>query len=194
MSNTENVALIDLDDTLADFTGTILNDFRKTCNPKDIDEVNLTWIHGDDRPAWIRERKRLIMTQSGWWAKLPLLDSGNAVLRMLAAEGYRIIFATAPAFTAPNSATEKIEWIRKHYPEYPDIHITRVKEGTYGRILMDDFPGYIDAWLKVRPRGLVLIPLQEWNKDYRHPNAIHIEPDLSNMGDLRRAAKEAMKV
>ena len=40
----------------------------------------------------------------------------------------------------------------------------------YGKVLYDDYPDYIERWLKHRPRGLVVMPVNDHNKSFDHPN------------------------
>jgi hypothetical protein len=44
----------------------------------------------------------------------------------------------------------------------------------YGKALVDDYPPYVEKWLKYRPNGLVLMPAHDYNAGFRHPNVIRV--------------------
>ena len=68
---------------------------------------------------------------------------------------------------------EKVDCIDKHFgPEMPIDIVGEDKAGTYGRVLVDDYPPYLDKWLKHRKRGLAIMPAHNYNEDYTHPNVI----------------------
>ena len=57
------------------------------------------------------------------------------------------------------------------------ITMTEDKGLVYGKILVDDFPEYIERWLQWRPRGLVIMPAHEHNEQFKHPNIIRYRGD-----------------
>ena len=60
----------------------------------------------------------------------------------------------------------KVRWVEKHLGDI-DCTITRDKGLVYGKILVDDYSGYIKDWLDFRPRGLVIMPANDYNKALR---------------------------
>lgn len=62
----------------------------------------------------------------------------------------------------------------RNLPDIP-LTITRDKGLVYGRMLVDDWPEYVERWLKWRPRGMVVMPAQPWNADYKHPNVLRYD-------------------
>jgi len=50
-----------------------------------------------------------------------------------------------------------------------------VASSTYARVLVDDYPPYVLDWLAHRPRGLVIMPAQNYNADVTHPNVIRYD-------------------
>lgn len=81
--------------------------------------------------------------------------------------------------------------INKHFPNIPIDIVGENKEGTYGRVLVDDYPGYIDGWLRWRPRGLVIMPAHYYNADYNHENVIRYNRE--NIEQVRQALKAAFE-
>lgn len=67
--------------------------------------------------------------------------------------------------------------------------ITRDKSGEYGKVLVDDYPDYIEGWFKWRPRGLVIMPASSSNSEYTHPNLIRY--DGSNLEHVKVALQLA---
>jgi hypothetical protein len=89
----------------------------------------------------------------------------------------------------PDSWAGKKAWVGKNLGEDADITITRDKGLVYGKILVDDFPGYAERWLSWRERGLVIMPANEENKNFHHPQVIRY--DGTNLGEVKRAMKKA---
>lgn len=90
----------------------------------------------------------------------------------------------------PHAWTEKVQCIHDHFGLEMPIDIAgRSKGGTYGRVLVDDYPGYISSWLEFRPRGLVIMPAHDYNADFEHENIIRY--DGNNAEIVRRALQAA---
>jgi hypothetical protein len=88
-----------------------------------------------------------------------------------------------------NAWTGKKLWIDKNLGQDVDITITRDKGLVYGKVLVDDFPEYIERWLEWRPRGLVIMPVNESNINFKHPQVIRY--DGFNFIEVAAAMKEA---
>ena len=67
---------------------------------------------------------------------------------------------------------EKVQCCQKYLGEKIDIAIVSSKGEVYGRVLYDDYPVYMQAWLKNRSRGLGIMPVTESNKEFVHPNVV----------------------
>lgn len=186
----EPVALIDLDNTLADYAAAMDRDMKKIMSP---DEAIVGW-HGDDVPAYITERKKLIQDQPGWWQNLAVLGLGMTLVAELGELGYRCMVLTkGPAKRNPGAWTEKVLWCREHVPMIP-VTVTADKSLVYGTLLVDDFPEYIEAWLTNRPRGVVLMPAQPWNVDYRHERVLRVTFDnFKEASEVARRAAERVR-
>jgi hypothetical protein len=55
----------------------------------------------------------------------------------------------------------------------------------YGALFYDDFPPYMEAWLRHRPRGLGIMPVTGYNKTFSHPNVV--KWDGANIAVVRAA-------
>jgi hypothetical protein len=182
----ENIALFDLDGTLCDYEKGLARALKKIRGPNEPD-VQFPIDHNS--PKYIRERRNLITSNGEWWAKLPKLQLGFDVWNLAEKLEYRIMILTQGPRRNPKAWSGKKRWIDKHLGTELDVTITRDKSLVYGKVLVDDFPGYVMKWLVWRPRGLVIMPAGEVNKDFRHPQVIRY--DGSNLKEVKQAMKKA---
>ncbi len=187
MTNTENIALFDMDGTLCDRDKGLFEALEKIRNPS---EEQVHSLHAKKYPDYIKARADLIRQQGSWWENLPKFQLGWDFLEIAKKEGFRIIILTQGPKDKPHSRSGKIKWINKNLPG-TDVTITRDKGLVYGKILVDDYPEYIERWIGFRPRGLVIMPANEGNKDFKHPNVIRY--DGTNLGEVERAVKAVCK-
>lgn len=161
------VALVDLDGTLADFQGAMRRDLASIAapgeEPGDWDEKA--------RPDYQNARWDMIKRQPDWWFNLKPLPSGFFVLNALTSIGYRPHVLTRAPKKLPSAWDQKVRWCMQHLPGV-DVTITPNKGMVHGKVLVDDWPEYIEPWLAHRPRGLVIMPAQDWNADFAHPQII----------------------
>jgi hypothetical protein len=168
------VALFDMDGTLADYDSQLLKDLKKIASPNEppIDgEKDAHRVGG-----YIEARRHTITSQVGWWLNLKKLKLGIDILKLCKEIGFEIVVLTKGPSTKFSAWSEKVEWCNKHIKEYiKGVTITNDKGLVYGWVLVDDYPEYIESWLKHRPRGLVIMPAHEYNKDFKHPNVIRYD-------------------
>ena len=124
--------------------------------------------------------------QPGWWRNLPRLKLGFDMLAELRALSFEIHVLTKGPLGTPSAWTEKLEWCQQHLPGVP-VTITMDKGLVYGKVLVDDYPPYVERWLTWRPRGLVVLPAQPWNAGFTHKNAIRY--DGHNLEEVRAALR-----
>jgi len=91
------------------------------------------------------------------------------------AVGFNVHILTKGPSSNPLAWAEKMECVRKHFDDNVTIHITEDKGVHYGRVLVDDYPAYVNAWLAHRPRGLVIMPAHPYNEKYAHQNVIRYD-------------------
>ena len=182
----DNIALVDLDGTVADFDSEMKRRLAPLSGPNEPDYGD----EYDDVPPYIKARRDLIKRQPGFWRELPTIDFGFDVVTYLRDVGFRINILTKCPKKNPMAWTEKVQWCVEHIPD-AQITLTESKTGTYGKVLVDDYPPYFLPWLKVRPRGLVIAVAQPWNKDATHPNVIRY--DGTNLPQVMEAIDLAYK-
>lgn len=185
------IALIDLDGTLADFDGAIMRDLKALQTPYELE----LWNRRDEnKHPYLKARRDLIKGQPNWWFNLEKLDNGFRILDHLRTAGYRLHVLTRGPKNLATAWEQKVRWARLHVPD-ASITITLDKSLSYGRILVDDWPDYITPWLKHRPRGLVIMPDQSWNRDFEHPQVVRyngVADDIMVIGKIL-ANKESIK-
>lgn len=172
------VALVDMDGTLCDYHGAITRDLAGLRSPGDPPP--------DEDSPWQRAREAVLRRQPGWWRNLPRLQLGFDVLAELQALQFEVHVLTKGPVSTPGAWTEKLEWCQHHLPGVP-VTITMDKGLVYGKVLVDDYPPYVQRWLTWRPRGLVIMPAQPWNAEFHHPNAIRYTGD--NLLEIRAALR-----
>jgi 5'-nucleotidase len=170
------VGLVDMDGTLCDYEGTMARDLAALRAPGEPPAM------GDE--PWLRARESAIRRQPGWWRGLPRFQLGFDVLAELQALQFEVHVLTKGPASAPNSWTEKLEWCQQHLPGVP-VTITMDKGLVYGKVLVDDWPPYVERWLAWRPRGLVILPAHPHNAGFSHRNAIRYDGD--NLDEVRAA-------
>lgn len=156
------LALLDLDGTLADYR----EGMGRHCE---------SFSPSDD------ERNKVHNTP-GFFRNLKPLPLGFAIANVLKEAGFKLHILTHGPKKAPIAWTEKFEWCQEHMPDVP-VTIASDKSLVYGKVLVDDWPSYYERWMKVRPRGLVIVPAWPHNIDTPEgPNLIKIV----NMDDMDR--------
>lgn len=170
----ELIALVDMDGTLCDFDAAIKDALLKLRAPNEEDDKLFS-----EKLPHIKARWDLIKSQPGFWRNLKPLESGFRILDILRELEFDIHILTKGPAKSTNAWTEKVEWCQEHVPD-ASVHITQDKGLVYGKVLVDDYPNYIDRWLEWRPRGLVIMPSHDWNKDYKHDNVIKYNGEMDD--------------
>jgi len=144
-------ALVDMDGTVYNFHDTMNRDLKSLLGKTRVSK-NVRWKIGE-----------LIRRQDGWFRELKPLPLGFKIVSLLRHLGYDIMVLTKGNTRVKNCWSEKAEWCSNHMP-FAKVTITEDKGLVYGRVLVDDWPAYIERWKKWRPRGIVIVPAQPWNR------------------------------
>jgi 5'(3')-deoxyribonucleotidase len=174
----EPIALIDLDGTVADFDGAMKAELAAIRGPNEDAALDETDLYEGELPH-MKMRRRLIKAKPGFWRNLKRLDAGFEILAMLDNLKFRCNILSKGPRRMPLAWQEKVEWCVAHVPHMP-IVLSEDKGLVYGKVLVDDWPEYVERWISWRPRGLVLAVAQPWNKDIEKfsPNVIRYTGDL----------------
>lgn len=169
MTASDKIALFDLDGTLADFVAGMRKEMIPLHSPGE------SWDYDtydqENEPDFMRARRRLVKNRPGFWRNLPLYQPGFKLLTLAVNIGFHITVFTKAPRNQPSAFAEKAEWCIEHLSPLLgangyDIAMVTDKGGTYGRLLVDDWPSYIERWLQHRPRGKVVMPAHGYNKNY----------------------------
>ncbi len=179
-----NIALFDMDDTLVDYTSAMIESYDAIRNPSYDSKVP------DRSLKWINNRVNLIQMQVGWWRGLKPLPLGFKIYEAAKAMGFKNHILTKGPSTKPHVWSDKVLWVRKYLGDVPTT-VTEDKGLVYGKVLVDDYPGYIKSWLENRPRGLVIMIAHDHNKDFKHPNVIRC--DGTNWIEVQKALTDAYR-
>ena len=182
----DNIGLFDMDGSLVDYEGALRSDLTKLAAPSD-PPLDCLW---DDSKVWLASRMRLIKSMPGWWRNLPPIESGMMVYHLALHMGFQCQVLTKGPKKHSSAWAEKLEWCQHHLHGDIDVHVVSDKKIVYGKFLFDDYPDYMLRWLKHRPRGLGIMPVTPYNKDFVHPNVLMY--DGSNL-DAVRTALESVK-
>jgi 5'-nucleotidase len=191
-SDDERQALIDLDGSLADYDAALreaMDAIRAPGEPSYADRLTV----GREEPH-MEARRKLIQAQPGFWRGLKRIERGFEVVDCMRRIGFGLHVLTKGPRTTAGAWSEKLAWCIAELPDAM-VTITSDKSAVYGRVLLDDWPAYFVAWLKVRPRGLVICVAQPWNADYRaggpleHANVLRY--DGSNKADVESRLRAA---
>jgi hypothetical protein len=192
---TRNIALFDLDGSLADYTGQLKADLELLRSPDEPELGDNLWAL--EKLPHMDQRMRLIKAQPGWWRNLPTLADGMRVFNRAKELGFDNNVLTKGPKHHPRAWMEKVEWSRERLGFEIPVHITEdtaVDHGkgmVYGKLLYDDYPDYCRSWLEFRPRGLVIMPVTSYNKDFHHPQVV--KWDGNNWDEVNRALELCFK-
>lgn len=168
----EKIALVDMDGTIADYEKAIKTDMAYISSPED----DAFCLYSEHHPKYLKNRMDIIKRQPGWWRNIAPIPAGFFVLSMMRQIGFDTHILTKGPSSKSHAWAEKVDWVRKHIGDIP-ITITEDKGLVYGRVLFDDYPGYVMRWLKWRPRGIVVMMKNQGNEKFSHDRVIKIDPE-----------------
>jgi phosphoglycolate phosphatase-like HAD superfamily hydrolase len=189
MKKAENICLFDLDGTLCDYTGQMKRDLLRLKGPEEPDYENM-FDSREKLPDHIWNRVTMIKEQEGWWRNLPKLRVGFDIYRAVKSVGFDVHVLTKGPSNTHSAWTEKVQWCRANLAYKDKVTITEDKGIAYGKLLVDDFPEYIERWLENRPRGLVIMPAHPYNRDFKHPNVRRYGMDYEELGEYAKGQEE----
>lgn len=188
------IALIDMDGTIADYTGQFIYDLKSISAESEIELID---SFGTDLGKLcsidiFEKRRHIITSQNGWWRNLDPIEENLNFAHHIYEMGFEIHILTKGPRSKPFAWSEKVEWINRHCnPRFPSkMNIVTDKSLFYGKILFDDHVPYVKDWLQNRPRGMAILPLDDSNKDFSHNQAIHLKDNLSNFNDTLEKIKK----
>ena len=159
------IALVDLDNTLADYHGAVARDMAAMGSPNEP-----PWDPGNET-EWQTHRRHMIVRQPRWWERLLPLANGFRVLGLLKSHGFSVNILSKGPGHHPEAWAEKVTWCQRLVPNTPII-LSDNKSLVYGRVIFDDWENYARPWLLHRPRGLWILPDAPWNRNVEENDQI----------------------
>lgn len=183
-----HIALIDMDNTVANWDESVRKHLRATASPADINTYGdpsnwLSAYNRDARPDWLEERIEMIMRQDGFWVELKHIPFGVEVVQFLSSLGFAIMVASKSPADKPAAWTEKLLWCRLHLRGHR-VTLTEDKSLMMGDVLFEDWPSYIRAWTKNHPDGRVVMPDTPHNQDVIGRNILRVYPEEESAPQL----------
>ena len=186
-SRTHQIALFDIDGTLADYDGRMRRDLRTLQAPYE----PAYRLHDRHAPRYFDSRRDLIKAQPGWWLSLPTLRLGFDLLRLAQSLGFQVQILTKGPHNTASAWAEKVQWCHRYIGPTVKVTVTEDKSLVYGKVLVDDTPEYIVDWLAEHPAGWGILPAQPANKGFTHPRAVRY--DGTNLDAARAKMRAALK-
>ena len=189
------IALVDLDGTVADYSGALSREMRAIQHPDEEPYADRyeEMTKRTELPH-VEARRKMIQRVPGFWRNLEGLPLGFDVVDDLRTTGFQLHVLTKGPHSNAGAWGEKLEWSRKNLPDAV-VTVTGDKSIVYGRVLADDYPPYFLEWLKKRPRGLVVCVAHPWNEAFKkgggaeHPNVVRY--DGTNRDEVTTAIHRA---
>ena len=191
----KKIALIDMDGTLCDYDKAFLRDLKEISTP---DELKI--IENHNGSLWnmckkyplFEKRRHIITNQNEWWLKLEKIDKNFKILNYLYELDFNIQILTKGPYRKPFAWHEKVKWIKDNIAIPVSMNIVTSKGLFYGAVLFDDHTPYVSEWLDNRPRGLAIIPQDNSNKHYNHPNSIMYDGTDESFNGVTDRLKEVL--
>ncbi len=166
------IALIDLDGSMADYDAAMIRELKPLLSPGEVIPED---VHSES--GYWEARMDLIKRQPGFWRNLKPIELGFRVYTVLI-QVFRMTPVVLSKGPKRNTAawTEKADWCAAYLPD-ASVQIVHGKGLTYGRVLYDDYPPYIEEWLRHRPRGRVIMRSAKYNMHFTHPQVLRIHDE-----------------
>jgi len=138
-----SVILVDMDDTIADFTGRALAllsmKYPDLVLPKK--EVTSFPLANSFDPA-DKAKVTALFLQEGYFRDMEPLPGAVAALHQMVDAGYNVRLCSAPLSSSPKCLAEKAEWVQRWLGHrwIDRLILTRDKTLVHGALLIDDAP------------------------------------------------------
>ena len=138
------IILVDMDDTISDFTGHALALLKQRHPTVTLPDANATTFplansfeSADDRNALTA-----LYLEQGFFRDMPPIDGAVEALHTMVDAGYNVRLCSSPLKKSPACAAEKVEWVSRWLgQDWVDrLILTKDKTLVIGDILIDDAP------------------------------------------------------
>lgn len=162
MVNTKKVALVDVDEVLADF-------IQGLRNYGVIEgEVN-QWDFRNNVPTTLKATTELVLRSEEFWLNLPRISGAKDGLAKLEQRGFDVVFVTSPYPGAYNWLESRQTWLKWRFDIEPKLHVTHEKFRVSGDLFIDDKIENVELWQKANPSGRAYLFDRAHNQDSNLP-------------------------
>ena len=137
--------LVDMDGVIADWGGAYgqsldAHGLPAAAIPRHHEQTTFDLHHG--RTPEEIEIIRKVMIEEGFYARLEHIDGAKKALKAIAKRGHDVRIVTSPWVSNPTCASDKLNWVAKHYGSHwaARVVITTDKTLVRGDYLIDDKP------------------------------------------------------
>lgn len=168
--------LVDMDSTLVDLSTKWYGDYnQETGESLTLDQVT-DWNTG----KFVRNPRHLfsILRRPGFFFDLEPLPGALEAVRTLLDHEHHVVIASLPS--GPDSARDKMLWLKKHLPEIPenDVMLGGHKIKLHADVFVDDAPHYIADYKKKWPDAFVTGIAHPYNEPVSHVSDAPFKADL----------------
>ena len=177
----EKIGLFDMDGTLFDYDAALHRDLQAIASPHEHQHD----IHDPHAPQWFINRIQMIRKQPDWWLSLQPIPAAFKIVEEAKRLGFKVHILTKGPRSNASAWAQKLACCQKHLGEDVNVTITMDKGLVYGSFLFDDFPDYMLAWLRNRPRGLGIMPVTSQNTSFTHPQVVKYDGSAGSFKEVQ---------
>lgn len=170
------IAIVDLDETLADYNKGI-QEYAKIIGLDK--EEDLRSFHDNENRA-VAAIRNMFWSIPNWWCNLDVIPTNETLFYFLKQQDFRlVILSKAPKYCL-NAWSEKIDWCNNYFLCAEVLLTDSKKDLVYGDIFIDDNKKNMDSWLNRWSNGFGILPITPYNSGYSHPRAIYFDGSLDS--------------
>lgn len=160
----KKIALIDMDYVLCDYQATMEPYLKSLESPEEVDKYDYSnmWVLEKEYPH-IKRRLHPIMSKQGFWTGLKPIDAGLQLYKYIS-ERFETYILSKALKNCSLAWKEKVDWLHKYIGNNIEIMLVTNKKLVVGDLLVDDMPENAEDFLKLNPKGRVIMPIRKHNE------------------------------
>lgn len=160
----KKIALIDMDYVLCDYQATMEPYLKSLESPEEVNKYDYSnmWVLEKEYPH-IKRRLHPIMSKQGFWTGLKPIDAGLQLYKYIS-ERFETYILSKALKNCSLAWKEKVDWLHKYIGNNIEIMLVTNKKLVVGDLLVDDMPENAEDFLKLNPKGRVIMPIRKHNE------------------------------
>lgn len=181
--SSKGVILVDMDNTIVDYSSAIAPELKKIYPTMKIDAENWQTLKLND----LHLNRRKIQSRPNFFSELKPIPGALEALRQMEKEGYTVFIVSSPSVHGTTCHSEKSQWLKEHMNEKWAKRLVLTKDKTIvrGDVLIDDKPFITGT---VSPNWKHITFSQPYNRHLNDEGRIH----LKNWENWESSVREAM--